>query len=677
VSVKKYSVEVQSDFLEKITRAKPVQALAELIWNGLDADAGRVSVSFEHNALGALATITVRDNGLGLPRAQAPECFSKLGGSWKKTRSSTPSGRNLHGQEGRGRFKAFAIGAKAKWSVTYERDGKLWAYSISMSALDIRNVEISDEVLAAPGVERGIALEITNPLKDFRALDGDASLHELTEIFALYLSDYEDVRVTVGGRRIDPGKAIQSRKAFNLADIGADNKTYPVRLEVVEWKGLSQRTLFLCNEKRFPLVQVDKRFHVGGYQFSAYLQTTYMSLAQKDGTVDLAEMQQPIVLALDEAQKVIKEYFRARAAQEASSFVQEWKSARIYPYAGEPVTQVEQVERQVFDIVALNVARHLPDFVEASSKNKHFQLRMLRQAIEKSPDDLQLILTEVLNLPKRKRDELASLLQDVSLASIIGSAKVVADRLKFLVGLEAILFDDGPKQRLKERTQLHRIIAENCWLFGEEFSLSVDDRSLTEVLRAHRKVLGDEIVIDAPVKHISQSKGIVDLMLSKATRHHKANEVAHLVVELKRPKVNVDADEVTQIEKYAFSVAADERFKGVGVKWVYWVISDDYGPYAARRIQDESGLIYSQDNVTIYVKTWGQVLDENRARMQFFQERLEFQVDKGDALKHLQERHAKYLEGVFDEESTPTDAASQPEDVVLEVDEQKSGETSI
>ena len=44
-----YPVEVQSDFLEKITRAKPVQALAELIWNGLDADAGRVSVSFGHN----------------------------------------------------------------------------------------------------------------------------------------------------------------------------------------------------------------------------------------------------------------------------------------------------------------------------------------------------------------------------------------------------------------------------------------------------------------------------------------------------------------------------------------------------------------------------------------------------------------------------------------------------
>ena len=46
-----YPVEVQSDFLEKITRAKPVQALAELIWNGLDADAARVSVSFGYNEM--------------------------------------------------------------------------------------------------------------------------------------------------------------------------------------------------------------------------------------------------------------------------------------------------------------------------------------------------------------------------------------------------------------------------------------------------------------------------------------------------------------------------------------------------------------------------------------------------------------------------------------------------
>ena len=34
-----YSVEVQTDFLEKITRARPILALSEFIWNSLDADA--------------------------------------------------------------------------------------------------------------------------------------------------------------------------------------------------------------------------------------------------------------------------------------------------------------------------------------------------------------------------------------------------------------------------------------------------------------------------------------------------------------------------------------------------------------------------------------------------------------------------------------------------------------
>jgi hypothetical protein len=242
----------------------------------------------------------------------------------------------------------------------------------------------------------------------------------------------------------------------------------------------------------------------------------------------------------------------------------------------------------------------------------------------------------------------------VSLSSIISSAKVVADRLKFLVALEAILFDPEPKKRLKERTQLHRIIAENCWLFGEEYALSVDDQSLTEVLRAHKKLIGEDVVIDAPVKHVSQTRGIVDLVLSKAIRQHRSNALTHLVVELKAPKLPINSEEITQIEGYAASIIKDQRFLNVGVNWVFWVISDEIGPHAEFRITDQiTGLIHSRGNVAMYVKTWAQVLEENRCRLQFFQERLELKADKGESLKHLRERHAQYLEGVFDEEPEP------------------------
>ena len=84
-----YDVEVQSDFLEKITRAKPVAALAELIWNSFDADATKVEVFVEQGSLGITSNIVVRDNGSGLEQAKAPELFRSLGGSWKRPGATT------------------------------------------------------------------------------------------------------------------------------------------------------------------------------------------------------------------------------------------------------------------------------------------------------------------------------------------------------------------------------------------------------------------------------------------------------------------------------------------------------------------------------------------------------------------------------------------------------------
>lgn len=647
-----YPVEVQSDFLEKITRASPVQALSELIWNSLDADATAVDVTIDYNDLDAISKIIVRDNGTGMEFANAPELFQKLGGSWKRVGGTTKEeGRFLHGRDGRGRFRAFALGRVAEWDVVSQKGESLSTFKVMMTAANIDKVIISDEEKPSSGRQHGVTLTISEVHKDYRSLSSEAGLQQLAEIFALYLANYKHVAITVQSTRIDPTKLIVSQKSLNLNDIADDGKAFPVRLEIIEWRSATTRSLYLCNDKGFPLAQIERRFHIGSFQFSAYLKSEYISKLEKDGTLDLAEMSPPVSAAVTEGQRAIKDYFRKRAAQEARTVVEEWKEEKIYPYAREAETHVEKVERQVFDIVAVNVAQYLPEFSTTPTQNKAFHLRLLRHAIEKSPEELQLIMSEVLKLPRRKQEELAELLRDVSLSAIISSAKIVADRLKFLTGLEAILFNRDSKKRLKERSQLHRIIADNCWLFGEEYNLSVDDRSLTEVLRKHRKLLGDDIVIDEPVKHISQERGIVDLMLSRAIRHHKPNELTHLVVELKAPKVKIDMDEVTQIEGYALSIIADERFRSVKTTWVFLVISDDHGDYARYRMINNNGKIKEGDNISIWVKTWAQVLDENRARLQFFQERLEYEAGEGASIQHLQEHYAKFLQGVIVEES--------------------------
>lgn len=667
MATRHFRVEVQSDHLEKITKARPLSALAELIWNALDADATKVNVTFDENDLGSLSRVVIRDNGHGLPMAEAEKIFARLGGSWKRQKSTTVSGRFLHGEEGRGRFKAFSIGRFADWAVTYERDGSLWTYKIKMSSDDIQDVRVTDEEPAEPGAQTGVRLDIEEPLKSFRGFDSDAGIAELTAILALYLADYSGITVTVGGRRIDPNAAIKSRTVYALEPIVVGAHRHHVDLEIVEWQSVPHRGLYLATENRFPLKKVSRRFHVGPYQFTAYLQSTFFSEALRNGTIDMAEMESSVIVALDEAQKTIKNHFREVAAQEARTHVEAWKSSNIYPYKGEAVSPVEQAERQVFDIVALNVATHLPDFNQSPTKNQEFQLRMLRQAIERGPEDLQLILTEVLNLPARQRAEMASLLGDVSLSAMIGAAKIVTDRLKFLAGLEAILFDKASKKELKERSQLHRIIAENCWIFGDEFTLAVDDQSLTEVLRAHKKHLGEDVAIDEPVKHLSKTRGIVDLMLSKTIFGYQADETTHLVVELKRPSVDVGKAEIGQVEEYAFSVAEDERFKSVGVRWIYWVISDDYETYAKRRMDEHiPGRVYHKDNMSIYVRTWAQIIADNRARLKFMRDHLEYQADKDSSLRHLKERHEEYLSGIVlisdsDDDESDADAASELE----------------
>ena len=104
------------------------------------------------------------------------------------------------------------------------------------------------------------------------------------------------------------------------------------------------------------------------------------------------------------------------------------------------------------------------------------------------------------------------------------TSTTVAHRLKVLVGLNLLLFDTESKKQLLERRQLHRILAENTWLFGEEFNLTVDDQSLTELLKEHQQFLGKEVDVMDEVRREDGSKGFSTLYLeghSYTTRRRK------------------------------------------------------------------------------------------------------------------------------------------------------------
>lgn len=646
---KRCKVEVRKDHLSKVAAGSAKTALAELIWNSLDADAKNVNVNFSVGTLGTERVI-VTDDGVGISYREAENLFVSLGGSWKATKQKTDSGRFLHGKEGEGRFKAFALGRIVDWKVTYREEGKLYDFTIEGKADDLDEFALSD-VTESSRRTTGVTVEVSELEKRFHVIDPEKALGQLAPLFALYLSNYKGVALVIAGERVDPDSLIRTRQSFNLSPIEIEGKLEPVELDLVEWDSLSEREIWFCDARGFPLELFVKQIRgIGQFGYTAYLRSDYFRELHNEGLLSLGELERTILPVCDEAVRTIKDYFIARQLEEAKDQLEEWKQEEVYPYEGEPVTSVEVAERKVFDIVAININQNLPDFSGGDKKSKQFQFRMLKHAIEKSPEDLQKILTEVLNLPKASREQLSALLEDTSLASIISASRIVADRINFVTALEQLLYKH--KDHLKERSQLHRLLAKNTWIFGDAFTLSVDDQSLTEVLRKHAELQGLEAVINEPVLRIDGRKGIVDLMLSRQIPRNHENELEHLVVELKRPSVEIGKKEIDQIESYALAVAKDERFRGVDAKWHFWIISNDYDDYADIKLSAEGnkeGVLFrftKNMDVTVWLKTWSQLLQENNHRLRFIRDKLNYNIDSDQALQRLKKTYAEYIDGI-------------------------------
>jgi hypothetical protein len=68
---------------------------------------------------------------------------------------------------------------------------------------------------------------------------------------------------------------------------------------------------------------------------------------------------------------------------------------------------------------ALTLHEHVIGFEDQDKKSKALSFRLLREAIEGSPNEVARILNEILLLPKKKQEQLSELLEKTELSSII------------------------------------------------------------------------------------------------------------------------------------------------------------------------------------------------------------------------------------------------------------------
>lgn len=621
----------------------PQVGLCELVWNAFDEDAKTVSIGVENNDFGVLVLIRVVDDGNGMTRRRAEEAFSLVGDSWKR-----PPGTNLS-VDVRCTVSMAAAGSRVRARGCGElgldrarcRGRRAGGDKVEGRREHLRRFEINDAVTI--GDETGTTVEI-GAVTDMAiaAFDERTALHQrlLTE-FALHLDRHHDFEIEFLGRAIDPAAVIAAKKVTMVTP--PDGVEGSVSLTVIEWN-LSdvERRLYLCKEDGTVAGELPPGIQAVGAEFTAYLAW--------DGSHTTRNfcwraIRRPRQEGVEAGRSALRKYLAGAGRRREAETIERWRKEGVYPYSGEPKSDVEKVTQQTFNIVAMAASRTVDE--AKSSSSKAMALSLLKETFENDPESLLPILKQFTKLSNARIAELSELLERTTLAHLISMGREVADRIDFIQGLNALLFDKLTKKQMLERKQLHRILANETWVFGEEWSLTGDDERLQEVLRKYLAKLGLDVDLadSAPVLREDGRDAIPDLVLGRRLETRE-NHYAHLVVELKRPSHKLNDEDVSQLRSYASAITNDERFDQPNSSWEFWLVGNEMRKEVdEQRDQDNRpfGVVQSGKKYKLVVRTWAEVLGDAEHRLKFVQRSLQYESNRDMGLASMREKYREFL----------------------------------
>ena len=383
---KQIYVQAQADHIASLSKAAPVSAIEELIWNALDAEAKEVRVDLITNVLGAVEAVRIADDGSGIDVLRADSTFGSLGGSWKRNGSGTATlKRSLHGRHGRGRFKAFALGSHVEWRTTVKIGGELLSYNISG---DIENPGVFTlEAVSGSGPATGTEVFISNARVNCDSLlNAGETVQALAAKFALYLKSYPDVRIYFNGLPVTPvivQKKVTDYK-FQLPN-GSEAK-----LEVIEWKRKfsgSGRLVF-AGVDGFRLHEIPAAVRSQGASFTAYLISSRFPQLAAENALVMDELNAEVRSYLDETKKILKKHFAQSSEDRAAALIGNLIREGSYPFDEADETK----ERQRFDKIAMELAVKMEGFTQLSSDDRTVLLKLLKHSVLAGAQSLKGIL---------------------------------------------------------------------------------------------------------------------------------------------------------------------------------------------------------------------------------------------------------------------------------------------
>lgn len=649
-------LETSDDLIGRLAyEGDPVRALVELIWNAIDAEATSVEVTFERSDMDAIIGVSVDDNGHGISSDEVKTTFGRIGDSWKRRSArSKNQKRALHGQFGQGRLRVFALGSRVRWdSLSTNTAGEQQRVVIrgERSNRKVFQWEVGPNVFDETRTR--VIAENDDGQYRLGVLEKEDTPRKLLEHFAPVLLNERELTLLYDGARLSPADEIQNDKTVSAGPVDA-----PISIRIIEWKSGRHRAIYFGADSEHFIQEVPGSEVEAQFPFSAYVTLPQFTEDQLRLLVLGDVAPEEVANVWDTVRETIRGHFSTRRRELRRQQIDVWKENGTYPYVEEPQTEAEIAERAVFDVISGAVSPHIPK----KKSDAKLTLALLKDAIRHDPEQLQVILSEVVALSPEERDALTRLLAETSLAAIIRSANLVASRLKFLAALEHLLFRSADDDLLiNERDHLHKILERELWVFGEEYHMMTSEKGLTEMLRTHLKLEGLHTKDVIPVTKWDGKKGRIDLHLAAQYREH--DRVRHLVVELKAPGITTGRTELNQIEDYATTVLENAAFASDTAVYDFMLVVTDYDQITSNRIfkgRRELGQVLDPEKspgrpaVRAYVRRWRDIIEENKRRLEFVTNSLETDPSITDGLAFVREEYADILpKQTLDEDHAP------------------------
>ncbi len=618
------------------------EALCEYIWNGFEAEATEVSVSYSENEFDGIQDITICDNGNGINYYDLSDTFGSFLVSQKNTLSLKVKSK---ANKGKGRFSFGIFSSLAEWNTIFADDGQNKKYGIVLSNANKQEFDYSEmQNTDAPTGTKVVFHNITGIDTENMTYEKLANCFLRQFAWFLYLNKHKNLKLTINNKELNYTEHINENLSTKVTcAIGEED----FEIDFICWNERIQEkySCYLmdsnCVIKAIDTTTFNR--NTVGFSHSVFVKSSYFDKCENLSLTDSNQLgignPDNYSTVIRELRKKIHEiigqqiraYMSGKADDEIKKMIEEKKTFPSFPD-----DDYSQLRKK--DLIRVTKELYCTEpkiFYKLNDLQERSLLAFLNLLlVSEERENVLTIIEQIVDLSTEERANFARILKKTKLENVVDTIQFVESRYQVIEILKRLVYD--LTAFTTERTHIQEIIEKHFWLFGEQFNLASADVVMTRALTEYLNILYGASAPEAALTPDEEENRRMDIFLCQARQvenNFGSMIEENIVVELKAPKVPLTFKVYRQIEDYMRFVRRQPQFSSLYRKWKFIAICKEVDDevkalYKTFENHNKPGLVGVYENYEIYALTWDDVFKSFDLRHSFILDKLKFNRDE-------------------------------------------------